>query len=107
MFAAIDETLLRNLCTHVTAGMLSHQIAGLEWLKFFVPTASSSASQCIKMPSNSKSEIVMVPDLFALVHSCAETFSGHLQYHTNGVSFREPPNHTPPTPHPEASTSPL
>ena len=106
IFAAKGETLVRNLYIHVTAEMLSHQIAGLVCLSSIIGAAFSSASQCMSIPKSSRSEIVILPVGFELVHSCVRTASGHSKNHTNGSSFLVPLNHTPPTPHLEASTRP-
>ena len=106
MFAAEGETLVLNLYIQVTAEMLSHQIAGLVCRNSVIGIPFSSASQCISIPNSSRSEMVILPAGLMLVHSCVRTASGHSKYQTNGSSFLVPLNHTPPTPHLEALTSP-
>ena len=106
MFPATKDTLLGNLCIQVTADILSHHMAGLVYFILSSPTACSMTSDSRKIPSNSRSEMVMDPYLFVFVHNSCLTLSGHLQYNTKGVNFCSPLNKTPPTPHPEASTRP-
>ena len=104
--AATVEVLLRNLYNHTTAGRLLHQIAGL-WCLRWLPIACSSASQFMKTPMSSKSDIVSVSDLFWPVHKASLIGVGQAKNQTNGASGLMPGNHTPPTPHLEASTRPL
>ena len=103
---AIGEVLVRNLYIHATADMLSHQIATLAWYRDSGSTACSSAIQCINMPINSRSDIDIRPVGFVEEHKSSLIDWGHSRYHTNGGRFRSPENHTPPTPHLEASTRP-
>ena len=92
------EVELRSLCVQATADMLSHQIAGLWCLRFDMPTAISSVSHCINIPSSSKSDIVIGSFGFVGVQRSFYTFCGHRKNQTKGNSCLVPPNHTPPHP---------
>lgn len=59
MFPVSGEEFHLNLCTHDTAEILSHQIAGLSCFKFAGSTVSSSASQCINIPNILRSEMAV------------------------------------------------
>ena len=58
------------------------------------------------MPISSRSEIVRSPVRFVDDTRVFWTVSGHSQNHTIGERLLRPPNHTPPTPHLDASTKP-
>ena len=70
-------------------------------------SACSSASHCIKIPINSRSEIDNVPVGFVGDMSIAWISVGHSTNQTKGAKGFVPANHTPPTPYLDASTKPL
>jgi hypothetical protein len=104
--AATSDVLVLNLYIQATAGRLSHQIETLASCSVAMSTMCSRTSQCSRIPVSSRSDIVRVPVLLAEEQNWALMSWGHLQNHTIGMSCFVPLNHTPPTPHFDASTNP-
>ena len=104
MLEATGEVLVQHLYIYATAEMLSHQIATLVCIR--LSTACSSAIQCINIPINLRSYIDIQPVGFVVEHNSSPISLGHSRYHINGGRVCLPENHTPPTPHLEASTRP-
>ena len=101
---AIGDVLVRNLYIHDTAEILSHQMATLVCVRS--STACSSAIQCMNIPISSRSDIEMLPFGFVDEDNSSRIDWGHSKYQTKGGRLFLPENHTPPTPHLEASMSP-
>ena len=106
MRAAIGDVLVRNLYIQATAGRLSHQIETLESRNVIGSTICSRTSQWRSIPVSSKSDIVSDPVLLADEQNWSRISWGHSKNHTMGTTSFVPLNHTPPTPHLDASTKP-
>ena len=78
MLDAMQEVDVRNLRIHDTADTLSHQIAGLWWWRAVGLTACSSTSQCIRMPSNWRLDMVISPFGLVFAHSQSYIDCGYL-----------------------------
>ena len=106
MREATGDVLVRILYIQDTAGRLSHQMAMLECVRVSLSTDASRTSQWSSMPISSRSEMVRRPFRFEEVTRLFRTSVGHSQNQTIGEIWFVPPNHTPPTPHFDASTKP-
>ena len=60
----------------------------------------------MKIPASSRSEIVMAPCGLVDEQKLLRMSGGHGRNQTNGSTSWVPLNHTPPTPHLDASTKP-
>ena len=69
-------------------------------------TMCSRTSQWRRMPVSSRSEIVREPFLFDDEQNWSRISCGHSKNHVIGTTCLVPLNHTPPTPHLDASTKP-
>lgn len=108
MRAASSDVAVLNLYVHATAGRLSHHMA-MDWCLSVFPmrvTCASNARKWKKMPASSRSDMVMVPLGFEDEQNSALMSSGQGSNQTMGSMLWDPLNHTPPTPHFEASTKP-
>ena len=106
MLDAIWDVLLRSLYNQATAGILSHQIATEQYCKSSAGIIVARTSHCRRMPASSNSEIEIEPSGHSSVMSWLAMLRGHFTNHVTGCKELFRPNHTPPTPHLEASTKP-
>ena len=96
---------VRNLYAHATADVLSQNVPTCSCCRLI--GWSSRASQLSMAPASSRSLMVMDPDGFWSVTSCAWMSAGHSTCQINGCNGLSPLHHTPPAPNLQALLYPM